>query len=100
MMRQMAQPFPVGMVAGQGADGVCVHSVQMTFNAGQAPHVVSQTSGHCGEGAPGAPAATPAVQPSVPNMKPSAPTIEVKDQHPVEAPSYRGLVPSPSEWRG
>lgn len=109
MMHMMAQPFASGptMAAFGGMPaGVCMHSVQVTYNGAGTPQVVSQTSGNCGGAAAGGPAmgvpgGTPAAQPVAPVARqPGLHTIEVKDQHPVGEPAYRALVPAPTQWRG
>ena len=80
--------------------GMCFHSVQVTYNGTGQPHVVSQTSGDCGSGAPKASA--PVALPTTP-VPPSSDlkTIQVEDQHPVGQPAYRALViPASDNTRG
>jgi hypothetical protein len=65
-----------GMMTAAAGPGVCSRSVQITFNGnGQAPHVVSQTSGDCG-GVPRR--AMPAMVPDAPARRPAPHLIEAR----------------------
>jgi hypothetical protein len=79
-----------GVLPAMSGPGVCMRSVQVTFGGnGQAPHVVSQTSGNC---APDA--ALPAALPNAPAPKPGPDVIQVK-----AAPTDPSLVHAVADWR-
>ncbi len=94
MLQQMqmldAAPFAAGglsFVSATSGSGVCMHSVRITYNGGDAaPHVVSSTSGDCGP----AHAARPRIETIMPApTRHEVPnTIEVKaDQTPEASPA-------------
>ncbi len=87
MDRQMAGLMRVAQGGGMPVAGGCFRSVSITVNGGEAPRVVSQSSGDCGGG--GQPAA-PAVVAPAPSSG-SAGTIEVK------GPVYQAPAKG---WRG
>ncbi len=98
-VHQMAmQPMiPPTMQAGFGqipaGGGVCMRSVQITYlGNGQAPHVVSRTSGDCG---PSSGPATPAESPRVVPVPDHQRSIEVKAAQP-----YQRLVHQVDDARG
>lgn len=71
--------------------GVCMRSVQITYmGGGQAPHVVSRTSGDCG---PAGGEATTAHSPRAPEKNTAPDIVRVKSTHP-----YQGLVHPISDW--
>lgn len=79
--------------------GVCVHSVQVTYNGSGQPHVVSQTAGDCGGS--NARSSAPAALPTTPVPPATQRTIQVKDEHPVGQPAYRALIiPASDDTRG
>jgi hypothetical protein len=79
--------------------GVCVHSVQVTYNGSGQPNVVSRTAGDCGGAA--AKSSAPAALPTTPVPPAAQRTIQVKDEHPVGQPAYRALViPASDDMRG
>ncbi|WP_158926709.1 hypothetical protein [Acidisphaera sp. S103] len=62
-----------GVIPAMSGPGVCMRSVQVTFTGnGQAPHVVSQTSGDCG---PAHGSAAPVMLPSAPVRHGVAPDV-------------------------
>jgi hypothetical protein len=85
-----ANPGGVGLLPAMSGPGVCMRSIQVTYAGnGQAPHVVSQTSGDCG----GARVRTaPAALPNAPVPAQSPKIVEAK----LDAPSP-GLVQSDSQ---
>ena len=62
-----------GVIPAMSGPGVCMRSVRVTFTGnGQAPHVVSQTSGDCG---PAHGATAPVMLPSAPVQHRTAPDV-------------------------
>lgn len=81
-----------GMLPVLSGPGVCARSVQITFTGnGQAPHVVSHTSGDCG---PAHDQTAPAALPNAPALKQVPAIVEAKADQP-----YRDLVHQVGDWQ-
>lgn len=90
LMVQTAGAF--GSVPAMFGPGVCMRSVEISYSGnGQAPHVVSRSSGDCG---PGNAEATPAARPTVPMPNRTPHIIEAKAANP-----YAGLVHRVGDWQ-
>ncbi|HEX2942318.1 MAG TPA: hypothetical protein VHO91_14810 [Rhodopila sp.] len=90
MMQPGTIPAGVGGVAPMtiaAGPGVCMRSVQITYNGNGQPHVVSQTQGDCG---PAPHQTAPAALPETPAPSSAPHTIEVKNTGPTRP--YEGLV--------
>jgi hypothetical protein len=91
-------PIQAGFGVMPAGAGVCMRSISVTYTGNGQPHVVSKTAGNCGATAPAANA--PVALPETVAPAPSLRTIQVKDEHPVGQPAYRGLVIPAADLRG
>jgi hypothetical protein len=91
-------PIQAGFGVMPAGAGVCMRSISVTYTGNGQPHDVSKTAGNCGATAPAANA--PVALPETVAPAPSLRTIQVKDEHPVGQPAYRGLVIPAADLRG